>query len=156
MTNNNDVIRSVRYALDLSEPTIVDVFKLADYEIDRIAVSNLLKKEDEPGFVECSDEILAFFLDGLVTYKRGKREGAAEVVQPEPTRLTNNMILKKLRVAFELKEEDLHEILKLADFELSKPEMSALFRKKGHKNYRICGDQLLRYFLKGLTIRLRG
>jgi len=130
--------------------------KLAGYEIDREALANLLKKEEEEGFVECSDEILTFFLDGLVTYKRGKSEAKPDEAQPAPTRLTNNMILKKLRIAFELKEEDLHEILKLADFQLSKPELSALFRKKGHKNYRACGDQLLRYFLKGLTIRLRG
>ncbi|WP_303266377.1 DUF1456 family protein, partial [Pseudomonas aeruginosa] len=70
--------------------------------------------------------------------------------------LSNNMILKKLRVAFELKEEDLHAILASVDFPVSKPELSALFRKPGHSNYRTCGDQLLRNFLKGLTLRVRG
>ncbi|MFK1296064.1 DUF1456 family protein, partial [Pseudomonas aeruginosa] len=70
--------------------------------------------------------------------------------------LSNNMILKKLRVAFELKEEDLHAILDSVDFPVSKPELSALFRKPGHSNYRTCGDQLLRNFLKGLTLRVRG
>ncbi len=64
--------------------------------------------------------------------------------------------LKKLRVAFELKEEDLHAILASVDFPVSKPELSALFRKPGHSNYRTCGDQLLRNFLKGLTLRVRG
>jgi hypothetical protein len=67
--------------------------------------------------------------------------------------VTNNIILKKLRVAFELKEDDMHAILKAAEFPVSKPELSALFRKFGHTNYRPCGDQLLRNFLKGLTLR---
>ncbi|OKR96149.1 hypothetical protein BH604_23570, partial [Pseudomonas aeruginosa] len=54
------------------------------------------------------------------------------------------------------KEEDLHAILASVDFPVSKPELSALFRKPGHSNYRTCGDQLLRNFLKGLTLRVRG
>lgn len=70
--------------------------------------------------------------------------------------INNNIILKKLRVAFELKDADLHDILQAADFPVSKPELSALFRKEGQKNYRPCGDQLLRNFLKGLALRLRG
>ena len=54
------------------------------------------------------------------------------------------------------KEDDLHAILKSVNFPVSKPELSALFRKAGHDNYRPCGDQLLRNFLKGLTLRVRG
>ncbi|WP_241235161.1 DUF1456 family protein, partial [Pseudomonas aeruginosa] len=81
---------------------------------------------------------------------------AARPLPPLELPLSNNMILKKLRVAFELKEEDLHAILASVDFPVSKPELSALFRKPGHSNYRTCGDQLLRNFLKGLTLRVRG
>ncbi|MBG5125015.1 DUF1456 family protein, partial [Pseudomonas aeruginosa] len=84
---------------------------------------------------------------------------ARDVARPLPPLelpLSNNMILKKLRVAFELKEEDLHAILDSVDFPVSKPELSALFRKPGHSNYRTCGDQLLGNFLKGLTLRVRG
>ena len=71
-------------------------------------------------------------------------------------RITNNLVLKKLRVAFELKDVDLHQIFTAVEFRISKPELSALFRKEGTKNYRPCGDQMLRYFLKGLTQRIRG
>jgi uncharacterized protein YehS (DUF1456 family) len=67
--------------------------------------------------------------------------------------VTNNTVLKKLRVAFELKEDDMHAILQSVDFPVSKPELNALFRKAGHSNYRACGDQLLRNFLKGLAQR---
>lgn len=152
--SNNDVLRSIRYTLDLSEPAIVEMIKLSELEIDRAALADLLKKEDEAGYVECSDEILSAFLDGLIVSRRGKGEPAPEPVK-KPARLNNNTILKKLRIAFELKEEDMHGILEQAGFAISKPELNALFRKKGHKNYRECGDQILRNFLKGLTLRYR-
>lgn len=153
---NNDVLRSIRYALDLSDAKVVEMIKLAEREIEQADVTNLLKKEDEEGFVECGDDVLASFLDGLIIQKRGKMESRPDQNKKPESRLTNNAILKKLRVAFELKEEDMHKVLELAGFGISKPELSALFRAKGHKNYRACGDQLLRNFLKGLVVRHRG
>jgi len=153
---NNDVLRSVRYALDLSDAKVVELIRLAGREIEQSDVMGFLKKEDEDGFVECGDDVLASFLDGLVIHRRGKMESRPDQEKKPEARLTNNAILKKLRVAFELKEEDMHQVLELAGFRVSKPELSALFRAKGHKNYRACGDQFLRNFLKGLTIRLRG
>ena len=70
--------------------------------------------------------------------------------------MTNNDILKKLRVALKLRDEDMIQVLKLADFEVSKSEINALFRSEDHPNYKECGDQLLRYFLNGLIIYMRG
>ena len=70
--------------------------------------------------------------------------------------LTNNDILKKLRVALELKDDDILQILKLVDYEVSKSELNAIFRKEDHTNYMPCGDQLLRNFLNGLIIYKRG
>lgn len=70
--------------------------------------------------------------------------------------LSNNDILKKLRVALELKDDDIIHILKLSDFEVSKSELNALFRKEDHPNYMPCGDQLLRNFLNGLITYKRG
>ena len=153
---NNDVLRSIRYALDISDPKTVEIIKLAGYEVDRPVVAGLLKKEDEEGYVECSDAIMRAFLDGLIIYKRGKSDARPEQGQQPGVPLHNNDILKKLRIAFELKENDLHDIMNLAGFNISRPELNALFRKEGHKNYRKCGDQVLRNFLKGLTLRIRG
>lgn len=153
---NNDVLRSIRYALDISDPKTVEIIKLAGHDIDRPTLAALLKKEDEEGYTECSDTIMRAFLNGLITYKRGQSDVQSQQVQKPDAPLHNNDILKKLRIAFELKEEDLHAIMELAEFSISRPELSALFRKEGHKNYRKCGDQVLRNFLKGLTIRLRG
>jgi uncharacterized protein YehS (DUF1456 family) len=153
---NNDVLRSIRYMLDLGDQRMVDIVQLADadFPIDKTAMHGYLKKEDEDGFVECSDRVLAHFLDGLVLHYRGRDESLPQ--RPVETRVSNNVVLKKLRVAFQLKDVDMHAIFADAGFPVSKPELSALFRQPDHKNFRQCGDQILRNFLKGLTLRLRG
>ncbi|WP_181296300.1 DUF1456 family protein [Pseudomonas sp. Q2-TVG4-2] len=147
---NNDVMRSLRYILNVDDAKIAEITRLTGCEIPDSEAVAYLKKEDEEGFKPCGDRIMAHFLDGLVIYKRGKDE--SRPTPPIELPVTNNMVLKKLRVAFELKEDDIHAILKAADFPVSKPELSALFRKVGHSNYRACGDQLLRNFLKGLAL----
>ncbi|MDL9985733.1 DUF1456 family protein [Providencia rettgeri] len=151
---NNYVLRSVRYMLDLSDAQMVKIVKLTDLAVTKEEMVTWLKKDNEPEYVECNDNVMGHFLNGLIYHRRGKDEN-----HPAPdvdSRLNNNIMLKKLRVAFELKDTDMIEIYQLVDFRVSKPELNAVFRKPGHKNYRECGDQLLRYFLKGLTIRLRG
>ena len=70
--------------------------------------------------------------------------------------LTNNDIFKKLRVALELRDDDIVKILKLVEYDISKTELSAIFRNDDHPNYKVCGDQLLRNFLNGLVIYKRG
>lgn len=152
----NDVLRSIRYALDLSDAKVVEMMRLGERDIAPSDVANFLRKEEEAGFAECGADILTAFLDGLIIHRRGRMESRPGQEKKPETRLNNNAILKKLRVAFELKEEDMHKVLELAGLPVSKPELSALFRQKGHKNYRACGDQFLRNFLKGLVIRLRG
>jgi uncharacterized protein YehS (DUF1456 family) len=153
---NNDVLRSIRYMLDLGDGKVVDIVQLADpgFALDRDDVRPILLKEDEPGHVPCSDAVLAHFLDGLIIHLRGRDERVP--ARPVERRISNNVVLKKLRVAFELKDVDMHAIFEAAGFPVSKPELSALFRQPGHKNFRQCGDQLLRNFLKGLTLRVRG
>ena len=70
--------------------------------------------------------------------------------------MTNNDILKKLRVAHKLRSDDIIKILNLVDFKVSESELNALFRKDDHPKYMECGDQFLRNFLNGLIIHLRG
>ena len=152
----NDVLRSLRYILDAGESAVVDLVKLADpaYAIQADDVVDFLKKEDEEGYLPVTDAVMVRVLDGIVFSKRGKDEARPQ--RPFERTATNNLVLKKLRVAFELKEDDLHAILRAAEFPVSKPELSALFRSPEQKNYRTCGDQLLRNFLKGLALRERG
>jgi uncharacterized protein YehS (DUF1456 family) len=151
---NNDVLRSVRYMLDLSDAKVVQIVALGGLEIDQAEVAGYLKKDDEEGHVPLRDVVMAHFLDGLVFFRRGKDESLPP--RPVEERVTNNTVLKKLRVAFELKESDMHDIMQAAGFAISKPELNALFRKPEHANFRVCGDQFLRNFLKGLTLRIRG
>ena len=153
---SNDVLRSIRYMLDLSDNKVVELVQLADpgYAIDKTQVQAFLKKDEDEGYAECNDAVLARFLDGLVYHYRGRDESLPP--RPFEKRVTNNLVLKKLRVAFELKDMDMHQAFADAGFPVSKPELSALFRQSDHKNYRACGDQLLRNFLKGLTLRVRG
>ncbi|MEN2506512.1 DUF1456 family protein [Stutzerimonas stutzeri] len=148
---NNDVMRSLRYILNVNDAKIAEITRLTGCEIPDSEAVAYLKKDDEDGFKPCPDRIMAHFLDGLVIFKRGKDE--SRPTPPIELPVTNNTVLKKLRVAFELKEDDMHAILKSVDFPVSKPELNALFRKAGHSNYRVCGDQLLRNFLKGLAQR---
>ena len=150
---NNDILRSLQHVLDLNDTTIVSIFKLAEHEIDQATVCNFLKQEDEDGYMECTDKLMTIFLNGLITHRRGKNElnpvQAKEIFPP----LTNNIIFKKLRIAFDLQENDLIELMSLADYEVSKNELSAIFRKPGHKHYRVCSDEFLMALLVGLTYR---
>lgn len=150
---NNDVFRRLRYALNLNTQAVIEAFRLSGTKMGQSDITSLVKKEEEEGFRECSDEVLEAFLDGLIALKRGKREG--EAATPLPAQLTNNDTLKKIRIALALKEDEMLAIFKLANFPVTKPELSAVFRAKGHENYKPCGDQMLRNFLKGLTMKYR-
>ena len=152
---NNDILRRLRYALNIKDAMMVEIFKLAGYEVSRSGLLDLLKKEEVEGYVECSDEVIELFLDGLIIHKRGKRDDMPVRVEKKDAPLTNNGILKKLRIALKFREDEMLSTLKLAGMSISKSELSALFRKEGQSHYKECGDQILRNFLKGLTTRFR-
>lgn len=146
----NDTMRRVRYIFDLDDAKMIAVFALGGCEVTRADVSDWLKKEEDPAYRECTEKHLASFLNGLIIEKRGRRDGPPVVAE---ARLTNNLILTKLRIALELTGDDLMEVMALANHPVSKHEMSALFRKPGSKHYRECLDQILRNFLNGLQAR---
>lgn len=151
--NNNDILRRIRYTFDISDTKMISIFGQADLEVSREQVSGWLKKDDDPAFQSCNDSHLATFLNGFINDRRGKKEGA----QPEPEkRLNNNIIFRKLKIALDLQAEDILEILELSNVHISKHELSAFFRKPGHKHYRECKDQVLRNFLNGLQTMYRG
>lgn len=150
---NNDILRRIRYTFDFNDLKMVAIFGLANHQVTREQISDWLKKEDDPAAEECSDTQLAIFLNGLIVDRRGKKDGP----QPEPEQhLNNNIIFRKLKIALDLKSEDVLEILSLSDVLISKHELSAFFRKPGHKHYRVCKDQILRNFINGLQLKYRG
>ncbi len=153
--NRNDILRRIRYALNISNSDMAAIFKLAGHETSEAHILDIMKKEEQTGYVECSTRELELFLDGLIIFRRGKKEDAQKPLVKTDGWLSNNQILKKLRIALNFKEDDMLEMFRLSEFEISKPELSAFFRKEGHKNYRICQDQVLKNFLKGLTVYFR-
>lgn len=152
----NDILRRVRYALQLNDKKLLEIFASVDLVVDEKQLRSIMAKEGEENFVLCSDSLLSLFLDGLINEMRGKKEGSIPTVLAENSVLLNNDILRKLRIALNFKEEDMLDTLDSAEFPVSKSELSALFRKKDHRNYKVCGDQLLRNFLNGITKRFRG
>jgi|TARA_B100001964_G_scaffold77304_1_gene87521 uncharacterized protein YehS (DUF1456 family) len=155
MITNNDILRRLRYALNIKDAMMIEIFKLAEYEISCSRLLDLLKKKEVEGYVACSDEVMELFLDGLIIHKRGKRDDMPGRMEKKDAPLTNNGIFKKLRIALKFREDEMLSTLKLAGMSLSKSELSALFRKEGQRHYKECGDQILRNFLKGLTTRFR-
>jgi len=160
--NHNDVLRRIRYALNITDLRVIELFALAGRVITRTELEPFFLKEEDAGYVECPDEILGLFLDGLIVSRRGKREaregsavataapagnkpGPANPPGPiePPPRLSNNEILKRLRIALELKDEDIIAIMAQTKVKVSKSELSAFFRKQGHVN------------LAGLTAKYR-
>ncbi len=147
---NNDIIRRIRYTFDLSDSKMIEIFGLADFQVTRAQISDWLKKDDDPEHQPLYDNQLAVFLNGLINYKRGKKDG----VQHKPEkRLNNNIIFRKLIIALNLKNDDVLEILELANKHLSKHELSAFFRNPNQNQYRPCKDQVLRNFLQGMQIK---
>lgn len=132
---------------DFSDPLMLSIFKLGGYEGNKSELASWLAREEEIGFVLCEDEKLARFLNGLIIKNRGPK--GDEIPEPESV-LSNNIVLRKLKIALNLQADDLLEMLKLNEFILSKHELSALFRSPDHKNYRRCLDQLLRNILDGM------
>ena len=149
---NNDILRRVRYLFNFSENKIVGLFKLTNFDIQKTDVSAWLRKEEDPLLVEISDKELAIFLNGLIIERRGQREG--DHPQPEES-LSNNMILRKLKIALNLKSDEILQLFELVDRKLSKHELSAFFRKPNHKSYRNCMDQYLRNFLTALQLKYK-
>jgi uncharacterized protein YehS (DUF1456 family) len=149
LMTNNDVLRRIRFIFDYGDKKMMELFALGEFEASRAQVSDWLKRDEDPNFRECSDVVLARFLNGLIVDRRGRREGPL----PEPEqRLDNNAIFAKLRIALSLKTDDLVDILGRAGYVASKHELSAFFRRPDNRHYRACKDQILRNFLRGLEI----
>ena len=149
--NYNDILRKIRYTFDFRDAQMVSIFKSVEFPVTIEQVQAWLKP-DGPDVTPINDKQLALFLNGFINLKRGKREGPP--MKPEK-RLNNNIILRKLKIALNLKDEDMIEIFKLSGTHISKHELSAFFRKPDQKQYRLCKDQYLRNFLMGLQKKFR-
>ena len=144
----NDILFKIKTALSLDEEMIIKAYALVEYEMSQDRLINILKKHQDKGYEEATYEELGLFLDGLVLLKRGVNANPKN--EEETIELTNNLILKKLRVALELKEAELVILFALASVTITKRQIGSLFRKEGGKNFKPCSDELLLSFLEGL------
>lgn len=170
--DNNDLLIRLRYALDIKNTDMVEIFKLGGIELSKDEVLKVLTKtpeseeeddsiwtdrEDDDDYIKAEDELFEAFLNGFIIFKRGRQDpkpGQADLPEPANER-SNNLLLKKVKIALQLNSEDMLEIWDLAGVTVTKGELGALLRKVGHKNYKECGDRYARNFLKGLAIKYR-
>lgn len=150
--NNNDILRKLRYTFNFSDDKMIELFALADTKVTRAAVSDWMKKDEDPSFVQLLDKDLACFLNGLIIDKRGKKEGQAPVNEKS---LNNNIIFRKIKIALNFQDDDILEVLDLVGFRFSKHELSAFFRNPTQSQFRPCKDQVLRNFMLGLQLKYR-
>ncbi|MEY8353866.1 DUF1456 family protein [Lachnospiraceae bacterium 54-53] len=171
--NNNDILIRLRYALDIKDTDMMEIFKLGGIIVTKDELQKmLLKSEDnrnidsEDGFIEnedvekCNNHMLESFLNGFIVFKRGKQESKPgelkkQLYMMKDNKAINNVLLKKVKIALSLTGGDMLDILKDAGVNLSNSELSAVLRREGQRNYKECGDRYARSFLKGLAIRYR-
>src|SRR4051812_24664525 len=127
MMANNDTLRSIRDALNIDDTDMIRIFKESGRDVGQSTISAFLKSESEDGFIPCNDPVFGFFLDGLIIHKRGRKSDQPTLAAQPVSRLTRNDIIKKLRIALDLKEDDLVSIFKAAGIEISKNDLSAFF-----------------------------
>ena len=151
----NDIFRKIVQSLQMDTSQIQQLFSAVNIDLSDKELSNLQKKDYEPGFEPLPDYILLSFLNSLIDSKRGKKEGAISEPISKHQKITNNDVLKKLRIAFNLHEKDVRDALKLVTIELTKSDLSALYRKPDNSQFKVCDDELLLDFIEGLGLLLQ-
>lgn len=150
--NNNDILKRIRFVFDFNDLKMTQIFDQADLSVSKEEVRSWLTHEDDRFFIELSDKKLAIFLNGLINEKRGKREGPLPA--PEE-KINNNLVLKKLKIALDLKSEDVLNIFKLVNKPISVHEVTDFLRNPKQNKYKVIKDQYLRNFLEGLQVKYR-
>jgi len=160
----NDLNRRVRYALKLDDADVAEILDISEYPVLLQDISGWRLKEGQEGHRDCPPSALFAMLDGLIIQRRGPRDDdkrdadktlPSSKTAPPKDVLDNNHVLKQLRIALSLRADDVHLLIQQGGGKLGKSEVNALFRKASARNYRRCGDQVLRWFLAGLA-RQRG
>jgi uncharacterized protein YehS (DUF1456 family) len=146
----NKILQQLQQIEQFDNTKMLEIFRLGEMEIPKERLEGYLAAPEEKHYLDCGAQALGHFLDGLILYKRGPSDKKNS--DETPVALTNNLILKKLRIAYDLKEADLFAIFNAVDIEITKGELSSLFRKEDHKKFRFCPDSILELFLEGLKI----
>jgi len=152
--DNNELLRRLRYALQIDDQSAMRIVKQGGLKTTIEEVSAWRLKDEEPGYAGCPNQAISAFLSGYVIEKRGVQEDKP-VLAPSTKHVENNTVLKLMKIALTLRSEELLEYMQAGGASLSVSEVNALLRKPGSRNYRQCGDQVLRQFLNGVGQQLR-
>ena len=147
--DNNELLRRLRYALQVDDPVAVRIFKQGGLKTNLEEVGKWRLKDEDPEFAGCPNEAISAFLAGYIVEKRGVQEGKP-VPPPSKAHIENNTVLKLIKIALTMRSEDLHAQMEAGGASLTVSEVNALLRKPNSRNYRQCGDQVLRQFLNGV------
>ena len=169
--NNNETMRRLRWALSLDDADAARLMALGGLVASPEDAAAWRRRDDDPDARPCPDAAVTATLDGLVRERRGPPPAArastdaGNAPPPERGRVNNNAVLKALRIALQLRAEDVAGLVRAGtrapdasrpEPTLSASEVGSLLRRPGSRNYRRCGDQVLRRFLVGLALRERG
>jgi len=144
----NEILKKIQTIETLTSTQIYEIFQLSDYNITENRIEGYLRNRGDKEYLDCGAQALGNFLDGLIKYKRGYKNNNRS--DKEPLILNNNLIMKKLRIAYDLKESDLYEIFDIAGINITKSELSSIFRSETHKRFRLCPDSVFKLFLDAL------
>ncbi|TRZ38618.1 DUF1456 family protein [Niallia circulans] len=161
-----DMVIRLRYALEIKNKEMVEIFKLGGVDVTVPEVIEILTKSDDEeeendDKLTCTTSMFDSFLNGLIIFKRGVQEPKPGMPNPpaqssQKKEHINNLLLKRVKIAMSLTTDDMLDIFENAGLTVTKGELGALLRKEGHKNYKECGDKFARNFLKGLAVQYRG
>lgn len=148
--DNNYIFYKLRKTFQWNEEKLGDLFKSVDYTVAPSQLFAWMKQEQYEGFEAMPDEGLAALLNAFIVERRGLKDGKLPEIE---NKLNNNLIFRKLRIALNLKDDDIVAIMKLANMRIGKAELGSFFRDPKHHNFRPCKDQFLRNFVRGLHFK---
>ena len=149
--NTNAIFCELTQALQLNTAQVKDWFAAIGADIPEAEVDGLIHNTAATALPQ---PLLAQLLDQWVEIQRGPKPIVGDA-QAAPKRLSNNDVLKKLRIAYRLQDEDVRQLLKLVTIELTKSDLSALFRKPGQSQFKTCDDEFVLDYIRGLGLLLR-
>lgn len=153
--NNNELLKKMTDTMKLSNEDVSKIFGLGDLPITADEVPDIFEDYGDDQ-MECTNLMLESFLNGLIVYKRGPKETKpGENVKPklaiDVRKNRNNVVLKKLKIVFSLTSEGMLDLINHGEVDLHKHDLSAMFRKQGHKHYKSCPDYYVKEFLAGIA-----
>lgn len=152
---NIDIFTALTEALDLEKSAIIDIFAHGEIDLSQEKIDQVLDTSSETDNFD--NKMLESFLNGFIIYKRGKKEvkSGEDEKKPQVIKIAkhiNNVVLKKLKIALSLTNDDMIDLYEEAGVLIMKSDLTPYFRKDNHKHYKRCDDQFLMNFIKGIKI----